>query len=94
MLAQGQDFLRIATDDLEFRVFTQVDAVAAIKKYAQNCTLGAIREQWNRAMAKAVLTGVKHEGTPPSGAVPRASAIARGGAPRPTVLDVGRYVVK
>ena len=91
MSAQGRDFLRIATLDTEF---TQVDAVAAIKKYAQNCTLGAIREHWNRAVAKAVREGVKREGTAASTVIPGAGVLARGRASVPSILDVGRYVVK
>jgi hypothetical protein len=91
MFLQGKDFLKVAEPGLGF---SQIDAVAAIKKYAENCTLGAIREHWNRAIAKAVREGVQHEGSVQD--IPRAGPFAaRGRAFRPTnILDVGRYVVK
>jgi hypothetical protein len=74
---------------------SQVEAIAAIKKYAENCTLGAIREHWNNAVAKAVREGVQPEGVGALKSTPRGALAlrARTLAP-PSVLSVNRYVVK
>ena len=75
--------------------FSDVDAIAAVKKYAENCTLGAIREHWNNAVAKAVREGVQAETTATPNAAPRGQLGLRATAPPPAnVLGINRYVVK
>jgi hypothetical protein len=93
MAAQRKDFGKVARPELGF---SQIDAVAAIKKYAENCTLGAIREHWNNAVAKAVREGVQREFSAQSKGTPRAAPLgARAFTPAPaSVLDVDRYVVR
>lgn len=44
--------------------WSEVDAVADVKRYADNCTLGRIREHWNAAIAKAVQNGVTNVAAP------------------------------
>ena len=75
---------------------SEVEAIAAVKKYAENCTLGAIREHWNRAVAKAVREGVQAETTATPNATPRGPLSLRATtAPAPAnVLSINRYVVK
>jgi hypothetical protein len=92
MAAQRKDFVKVQQND---QYFSQIDAIAAVKKYAENCTLGAIREHWNNAVAKAVREGVQSEAAPPKDAVPRgALGVAPKAAAPTSVLSVGRYVVK
>lgn len=55
MRAQKKDFGNIVTRG---EPMSQVEAVAAVKQYAQNCTLATIKEHWNNAIAKAVREGV------------------------------------
>jgi hypothetical protein len=74
---------------------SRIAVIAAIKKYAENCTLGAIREHWNNAVAKAVREGVQPESAPPRDAVPRRAMSAIPGMRTPSsILSVNRYVVK
>jgi hypothetical protein len=91
MLAQRHELSLLLKSD---KPFSDVEAIAAVKKYAENCTLGAIREQWNNAMARAVIEGVRADVPAPNG-VPRGS-LSWDGAPRPpaNVLGLNRYVVK
>jgi hypothetical protein len=75
--------------------FSQVDAVAAVKKYAENCTLGAIREHWNNAVAKAVREGVQPDVPVAAKEGTRATLGVIGRPPAPAnILGVNRYVVK
>ena len=78
---------------------THYEVVAAIKTYAQNCTLANIHEQWNRAIAKAVREGVAPDSTPKRGAIPPPPAESnyrrRATRVSPTnVLGINKYVVK
>jgi hypothetical protein len=74
---------------------TRVEVVVAVKTYAENCTLGNIREQWDRSIAKAVREGVSPVGREPVGHgegflgdVPETRRSPR------SVLTVDRYVVQ
>ena len=75
-------------------LLTHVEVVSAVKRYAQNCTLGNIREQWNRAIARAVQAGVKKDNKGSGGG---AEGIDLPGAdtsaPR-SILSTSRYVVR
>lgn len=83
------------------RVHSMVEVTSAVKKYAENCTLAAIREKWNQAISKAVAEGVKPEaGGSPRDALPapeddgaaessRVPARGTGG-----ILGVRKYVVR
>jgi hypothetical protein len=95
LVLQAMHGQRVELDATIGTATSQIEAVAAIKKYAENCTLGAIREHWNNAVAKAVRQGVQAEGAPPQ-AVPRGALGAMGNAApaRRSVLSVNRYVVK
>lgn len=73
--------------------FSKVDAVADVKRYADNCTLGRIREHWNAAIAKAVREGVKPLDQPPSNGRKQESADGSYGRPR-AAYGVGRYGVR
>ena len=70
---------------------SKIDAVADIKRYADNCTLSRIRGNWNAAIAKAVREGVKRVDTPIADAGGRTQE-ARGGGGR--YRSVGRYGVR
>ena len=80
--------------------FTRVDAVASVKRYAENCTLGRIREHWNGALAKAVREGVTAQAAPAGGATAgrrgheSAGGDSRSGPKPRSVLSVNRYVVR
>ncbi len=75
--------------------FSDVDAIAAVKKYAENCTLGAIREHWNNAVAKAVREGVQPDVPVAAQAAPSGAFALRGRPPAPAnILGVNRYVVR
>ncbi len=93
MTAQRRELGAVLERDARF---SDVDAIAAVKKYAENCTLGAIREHWNNAVAKAVREGVRADVPAPPTGVPRAGSLALEKlAPAPAnVLSVNRYVVK
>jgi hypothetical protein len=94
LVIQAMTAQRRELGDLLGQPFSDIEAIAAVKKYAENCTLGAIREHWNNAVAKAVREGVRADLPAPPPGVPRALALERS-APRPTnVLGVNRYVVK
>lgn len=71
--------------------YSEIDAVADIKRYADNCTLGRIREHWNGAVAKAVREGVANE-TPPTGGPKKKESL--GGGRRYSSGFVGRYGVR
>ncbi len=74
---------------------THVEAVSAVKRYAQNCTLGNIREQWNRAIAKAVQDGVKKDASNGNGGGAEGLDIGGDGSRPPrSILSTSRYVVK
>jgi hypothetical protein len=91
MTAQRREFGDLLARNVPL---SEVEAIATVKKYAENCTLGAIREHWNNAVAKAVREGVRADVPATSTGVPRALALERS-APRPAnVLSVNRYVVK
>lgn len=95
MTAQRKEFGILVRDD---RLYSDIEVIAAVKKYAENCTLGTIREHWNNAVAKAVRDGV----TPDTPIVAPAGAFISGAtvfesAPKPqpsNVLGVNRYVVR
>jgi hypothetical protein len=72
-------------------VGSQVAVIAAIKKYAENCTLAQIREHWNTAIARAVQRGVK-----PALNGDEANLRAdRAGTPQPrTILGINKYVLR
>ncbi|MBB2720285.1 hypothetical protein [Rhizobium sophoriradicis] len=55
MQAQKKEFGELVSDG---RLTSQVEAIAAVKQYAQNCTLATIKEHWNNSIAKAVREGV------------------------------------
>jgi hypothetical protein len=90
MLAQRQELSLLVKAD---KVNSDVEAIAAVKKYAENCTLGAIREHWNNAMARAVIEGVSKDTPPPNGAA-RAPSSWDGASAPANVLGLNRYVVK
>jgi hypothetical protein len=83
---------------------THVEVVAVVKRYAQNCTLGNIREQWNRSIARAVLVGVKKDTDDTNTAGGNTAARSSGesidletAAPAPrsrSIFSTGRYVVR
>jgi hypothetical protein len=92
MTAQRREFSSlIARNAIE----SDVEVIAIVKKYAENCTLATIREYWNAALAKAVREGVR-----PASARANAQSLAgsRTGAiasPQPAnVLGVNQYVVR
>ena len=96
MTAQRKEFGILVRDD---RLFSEVEVIAAVKKYAENCTLGTIREHWNNAVAKAVRDGVTPD-TPlvgPNGAFISNTTVLERAPPKPqpsNVLGVNRYVVR
>ena len=77
---------------------TSTEAIMAVKHYAQNCTIGAIHEHWDRSVAKAVQTGVKPEkrtAGEQSGGGDTESVFRSGNGHRGhSVLDVDRFVVR
>ncbi len=68
------------------------EAIYAVKRYAHNCTLGNITEQWNRAIAKAVAEGVRDASTGQSGS--EAIDLETTRSQTRSVLSVPRYVVR
>jgi hypothetical protein len=95
LVLQAMHGQRLELDAKVHHDTSQIAVIAAIKKYAENCTLGAIREHWNNAVAKAVREGVQPEGAPPRDAVPRGALSAIPGMRTPSsILNVNRYVVK
>lgn len=93
MTGQRKEFGAVLERDAQF---SDVDAIAAVKKYAENCTLGAIREHWNNAVAKAVREGVQPDLPGQPATLPRAGPlVSEAISPRPAnILGVNRYVVK
>jgi hypothetical protein len=91
MTAQRRELGAVIERDTRF---SDVDAIAAVKKYAENCTLGAIREHWNNAVAKAVREGVRADLPAPPAGVPRPLALEKLAPAPANVRGVNRYVVK
>lgn len=91
MRAQSREFGSILQTSPR-GVGPEVAVIAAVKKYAENCTLAQIREHWNTAIARAVERGVK----PADGGNGSGSARAFGGGfEHPgTILGVNKYVVR
>jgi hypothetical protein len=94
LVLQAMHGQRLELDTKVHSDTSRIAVIAAIKKYAENCTLGAIREHWNNAVAKAVREGVQPESAPPRDAVPRGAMSAIPGMRTPSILSVNRYVVK
>ena len=91
MTAQRKEFSSlIARNAIEL----DVEVIAIVKRYAENCTLATIREYWNAALAKAVREGVRPVSTR-AGARSLAGERARAIASQPAnVLGVNQYVVQ
>lgn len=69
---------------------SEIEAVMAVKHYAQNCTIATIQEQWNRSMAKAVAGGVKPATRGGSGGGGQAEGVGFYRSP----LSTDRFVVR
>lgn len=91
MTAQRMEYGKVVAADLEF---SHVDAMAAVRKYAENCTLGAIREHWNNAVAKAVREGVQPDLPVANMGGASKRALVPESRPPANILGVNRYVVK
>lgn len=75
---------------------TNIEAVMIVKKYAQNCTIAAVHEQWNRSLAKAVRQGVASDDAKDSGNGDTESVFgaARTGGRARSVLTLDTFVVR
>ena len=94
MNAQRKEFGTLLNEDAH--VGSEIAVIAAIKKYAENCTLAQIREHWNTAIAHAVDRGVKPaDGSAPGDGTSNSSRAYGATGHRPhTILGVNKYVVR
>jgi hypothetical protein len=93
MTAQKKEFGDILSRNPS-SIGSQVAVIAAVKQYAQGCTLSQIREHWNTAIARAVERGVKPSPSASNSAQTNRADRALGfPAPR-TILGVNKYVVR
>ena len=95
MTAQRKEYIALIERNA---IESDVEVIAAVKRYAETCTLATIREYWNAAVAKAVREGVAPApgGNNSAGAQLSLSNRTRAAAsPRPgNVLGVNQYVVR
>jgi hypothetical protein len=99
MAAQRKEFGELVA---EGGLDSKIKVIAAVKRYAENCTLAQIREHWDNAVSKAVREPVvaDNDGQAPengggrSGGGGRAGRSGGGYAKKPTnILGVNKYVV-
>ncbi|RWN27585.1 hypothetical protein [Mesorhizobium sp.] len=91
MTAQRKEFGQLVESGA---LTSQVEVVAAVKRYAENCTLATIREHWNRAIARAVDEGVAPESAVTGEADAALIITPRRRAVPTNVLGVNKYVVR
>ncbi len=73
---------------------SQVKVIAAVKRYAENCTLAQIREHWDNAVNKATREPVVADAVSENAAGRgRGRSADKGARPPTNILGVNKYVV-